>query len=390
MQDEEKIKKNLYQMTIERNIADEMVSRFSRFYVNKQSAAGLDNFVHSFYGTLKSQSIPWLDIPFYINSFDSTNFPKSLRSEWMRNSLVGDPNLPPEKRGKASIDYFLDNKQEIIQFYMELLEIYLSRNNASINMLTINSIARALQMENQKEELQDELEKQITLYNILGNIRIKEKDFTRFLAKNRIKRPSGLHSDVAFKKDAGKQTGVTPRPVKTEADQKKPPKVTRKATTKIIAAPSVEKEKNLAEDDIDVGLPNPEAKTEQKDEAQPTITKEPVTSQPPDSKNETAPKPSEEEAKPADTKKDLPPEGKQETPVQPEKASEVSSEEVDKTEDSEIKADEAPIDCMALYNQIPPAEDTEENPSDSDIGDNMFTDETGAPPTELANKKTKG
>lgn len=378
MQDEKTgMKRNLYQMTMDKNFTLEMVGRLARFYVKERTVAGLDNFISSFYGTLREQNVPWLDIPFFINAMDGANFPKVLREKWAQQGLVGSMRISPEKREKMSVEYFMDNKQEIIQLYMDLLEMYLGRNDTNLNMLTLESIAHALQMDGQEDELRVELEKQISLYNILGNIRVMERDFTRYLAKNRTKKPSGIHSDVTFdgEPDQHRTTNKSRKQKKREGQE--PPKTERLPR---LEKPPMDKGTDLSDDDSSVNLPLPNAGKAEAEKAAEAETNEtaavPVKPEEPSAKDETQaepPKKEEPKAEPLNT---------EETKIEAPKAEEPENAQPAAPASGDAK--EGGLDCLDLFNQMPP--ESPENDEAFEMGDNTFEDETGTPPTGLANK----
>ena len=190
--------KHLYQMTMHKNLALQMVERLARFYVKKHNMANLDAFIPSYFGILRDQNIPWLDIPFFINSMEMNNFPNLLRKNWLKHSLVGSIKLTDTERANMSVNYFIENKQEIIQLYMNLLSIYFNQHEANIKMRTLDDIINRIHLDATKEQLKKLLETKITLYDIFGDIRIMETDFVKFLAKQRIQKPIGLVSDVTF------------------------------------------------------------------------------------------------------------------------------------------------------------------------------------------------
>ena len=211
--------RNLYQMSVQKNRADEMVERFVRFYVKETTTPNLDVFVLSFYGQLDDWQIPWLDLPFYINSLQTPDgFPKTLRDKWGKQGLVGKPDLPDEEKSQLSVEYFMKNKQNIIQRYMDLLAVYLRSRGMNFKLLPLREAASEFDIS--EEQMLDLLNrKSIPQYEILDEIRVKESDLALLLVNCRLKKPTGTPSEVTFterpKQQSENSTKTNPSPAKT-------------------------------------------------------------------------------------------------------------------------------------------------------------------------------
>ena len=261
--------KNLYQMSIAKSRAIDMVDALSRTYVKDSTIAHMDSFITSYFKQLDDLKIPWLDIPFYINSLNASNFPKELRETFGKRGLVGKMSLSEEERAKQSIEYFVKNKHNIIRRYTDYLVIYLCTRRLNIKMLSLQTAAELFDLSRgQMQELLNS--KNIPLYDILGEIRVKESDLAILLNTCRVKQSDVLHSDVTFdgkqEAKAGNVAGRKESPPQSQTRPqnqsqtqprsqnqtftKSPEDSPRKTPQSFVP----DKGTNFAEDDVKVGL----------------------------------------------------------------------------------------------------------------------------------------
>ena len=369
--------KHLYQMTLENNVAIELVGRLAKFYVKERTIATVDTFVSSFFGYLKDHNIPWTDIPFYINSLENKNFPKILREKWTAQSLVGKMELPAQTRAEMSVEYVLTNKQDIIQLYTDLLEVYLSNAEANIKMMSLEKVAKDLCIcDVPLEELKQALDKQVPLYDIFhnGDVRIMEKDLVRFLAKHRTKRPTSAASPVAFNNSRTTgQRGIKPSTEPTGQKGKK-----KKGQTALSSKVKTEKNE-LA--DVDLTPTMKESENLSGDNCE---VNENILAGGEDAVEKTAPPtPPKEEVPSVEKEQVATEEAEKEPPSTPEAVIEDAYKEQNGGADN--------FDCIDMFG-LPSSPSTDEEDDKSleyeMVGDNSFEDETGTPPSSPSYRTT--
>ena len=379
---EKNTNRQLYQMTLEKTVAIELVGRLAKFYVKERNIATVDTFVSSFFGYLKDHNIPWTDIPFYINSLESKNFPKALREKWTTQSLVGKMELPAATRAEMSVDYVLTNKQDIIQLYTDLLEMYLSNAEANIKMMSLEKVAKDLCLfDVSLDELKQVLDKQVPLYDIFsnGDVRIMEKDLVRFLAKHRTKRPTAILSNVAFGdtrssgQRSGKQTVEATTPKKPSEPKKKKgqnnsapkTKVEKSEPVEVDLTPTMKESENLAGDNCEVNDNLLAGGEDTVEETTPVVTE----------------------------KKEVRPEEKEKAPAEESPKEEQPSPKAvindAYNEQNGVATDNKPFDCMDMFGIAaqPSSEEEDKSLEYEMVGNNSFEDEAGTPPSSPSYRK---
>lgn len=371
--------------------ANKMVDSLARFYVKDNSTTNMDNFVQSFYRQLEDWQVPWMDIPFYINSITLGNFPKEIREKFIKQGLVGSPNLSDDERAKLSIEYFMENKLNIIQRYMDWLVIYIRTKGFNIKMLSLRKAAEAFTL---SEERMKELlsVKNIPLYDILGDIRVKESDLALLLTTCRLKKPSGLRSDVGFK-DGSKQEAKSKKNnqrSKKEAQETTSAQPNRETSKQPAPKPYVpEKGMNIADDDVSVSLfEGQPMEAEQDTPATTVLPIIPVASSDDTRKDEpteaadTNPQPFNTEGLEMEIGDNAAPATEEATTEQAPQTTlpDVSQSSVA----SAVMQNEGSIDTLAFFNRepLPMPEDVTDGDIDNEfeMGDNTFPDEASDNP----------
>ena len=186
---------NNYMLVMDKSTSEKMADWFSRFYFTNHTKANTEKFLFGFFGYLAGKNIPWLDVPFYINSIQREEFPRGLRKAWSTNALEGKPELSAEEKEEHSMDAFIRAKRDMIKRYMELLMLYLKLRDSRPKLMTLESAAaRLIVPEEQVRQVLDS--KGVPLYAITQDmVRLSEDDFAVFMANCRM-RPSNLKSSI--------------------------------------------------------------------------------------------------------------------------------------------------------------------------------------------------
>ena len=348
--------KNLYQMSISKSRAIDMVDALTRSYMKDSTTAHMDSFITSFFKQLDDWQVPWMDLPFYINSLAAGNFPKELKEIFTKRSLVGKPTLPDEERAKQSIEYFTKNKLNIIQRYMDLLTIYLCTKRLNVKILSLRNAAALFDLsEDQMQELLNS--KNIPLYDVLGQLRVKESDLALLLTTCRTKKSVGLRSDVTFDESNTQETKPEKSVNRSKESQSRnpaPAKSQENASRKEPQLFVADKGTNIAEDDVNIGF----------DLLKPNATDEPTK---PETSAVIIPTSEEPAAEP---------------PVDNETDNTSDVDDVEITALANVASDaDDPLNLFSAQ----PLPSTEEDPLEEfEVGDNMFREETGEPPSGLS------
>ena len=213
---------NYYALVMDKQTAEKLTEQFSRFYATEHTKDNLDRFISSFFGDIAGKNIPWLDLPFYINSIQRDSVPKALRTTWRTRGLAGGLDLTPEKRAEMSVEFFIRAKRDMIKRYVELLEIYLKTKEFRPRLMTLEEAAKILLVP--ADEVRQILDnKGIPLYAITPNsIRLTEDDFTLFLANCRL-RPNSFKSEIVMPedKDSNEESGRVQHDAESKGQQPK-------------------------------------------------------------------------------------------------------------------------------------------------------------------------
>lgn len=202
---------NNYMLVMDKSTSEKMADWFSRFYFTNHTKANTEKFLFGFFGYLAGKNIPWLDVPFYINSIQREEFPRGLRKAWSTNALEGKPELSAEEKEERSMDAFIRAKRDMIKRYMELLMLYLKLRDSRPKLMTLESAAaRLIVPEEQIRQVLDS--KGVPLYAITQDmVRLSEDDFAVFMANCRM-RPFNLKSSIEMPEENPSKDAETKMP----------------------------------------------------------------------------------------------------------------------------------------------------------------------------------